>query len=141
MRPCPSRSQKLSIRVIIWHALALKHCEIHIYYNELSVSTVLVSIIFKTQYYMRNSYIVYAIKMQSVSKSTIFGNTIDGKKWSRILFEILPCGKEFIFVTQFVILSKSPPFYEVKWIRRKWLSHGGISTHFLQFWEIDLNGN
>ena len=30
--------------------LSLKHCEIHIYYNDLSVSTVLVSIIFDSQF-------------------------------------------------------------------------------------------
>ena len=50
------------------YALSLKHCEIHIYCNELFVSTVLVSIIFNTQF-MRNSCIVYAIKIHSVSKN------------------------------------------------------------------------
>ena len=43
------------------------------------------------------------------------------------IIEIPPCGKKVIFVTEFVILCKSPPFYEVKLIRRKWLPHEGIS--------------
>jgi hypothetical protein len=41
-------------------------------------------------------------------------------------FEIPPWGKGVIFVTEFVILSKNPPFYDVRLIRRKWLSHEGI---------------
>ena len=51
---------------------------------------------------------------------------------TKIFFEIPPCAKIVIFVTEFVILYKRPPFYEGKWIIRKWLlSHGGISIIFL----------
>ena len=44
--------------------------------------------------------------------------------------------KMVIFVTECLIFHKTPPFYEVKWIRRKRLPHGGISKicfldHFL----------
>jgi hypothetical protein len=54
--------------------------------------------------YMRNSQIVYTVKMQSVSKSTIFGPKMDVEKWSRYFFEFPPYQKEVIFVTEFVIL-------------------------------------
>ena len=45
--------------------------------------------------------------MQSVSKSTYnFWPKNDGEKWSRkIYFEIPPCGKMVIFITEFVILD------------------------------------
>ena len=45
-------------------------------------------------------------------------------------FEIPPCGNMAIFVTEFVIWCKNPPFREVKWIRRKGLLHEGISKIF-----------
>ena len=47
----------------------------------------------------------------------------------RIFFEIPPCRNMAIFVTQFVIWCKNPPFC-VKWIRRKGLLHKGISKIF-----------
>jgi hypothetical protein len=41
--------------------------------------------------------------------------------------EIPPCALQ---VTEFAISCKSPHFYEVKLIRRKWLAHGRISKIF-----------
>ena len=35
-----------------------------------------------------------------------------------------------IFITEFVLLIKTPPFYEVNSFNRKWLAHGGISKIF-----------
>ena len=56
--------------------------------------------------------------MESVSKN-------DGEKWSRkIYFEIPPCGKIVIFITEFVILGT---FFEV---RESSLPYGGISKIF-----------
>ena len=46
--------------------------------------------------------------------------------------EILPCAHHVIFVTEFVLLIKTPPFYEVNSFNRKWLAHGGISKIFFQ---------
>ena len=52
----------------------------------------------------------------------------DGEKWPRKnIFENLPCAHRVIFITEFVLLSKNPPFYEVNSCNRKWLAHGGIS--------------
>ena len=44
--------------------------------------------------------------------------------------EIPSCGKKVIFVTEIVILCKSPPFKKVKWFRRKWLPHVWILKIF-----------
>ena len=35
-----------------------------------------------------------------------------------------------IFITEFVLLIKTPPFYEANSFNRKWLVHGGISKIF-----------
>ena len=46
------------------------------------------------------------LKMESVSKNAIFWPKNDGEKWSKkIYFEIPPCGKIVIFITEFVILG------------------------------------
>ena len=45
----------------------------------------------------------------------------DGEKWSRKnIFEIPPCAHHVIFITEFVLLTKTPPFYEVNPFNRKW---------------------
>ena len=45
----------------------------------------------------------------------------DGEKWSRKnIFEIPPYAHHVIFITEFVILIKIPPFYEVNSFNRKW---------------------
>jgi hypothetical protein len=42
------------------------------------------------------------------------GSQNDGGKWSRRnIFEIPPCTHHVIFITEFVLLIKIPPFYEV----------------------------
>ena len=44
----------------------------------------------------------------------------DGEKWSRKnIFEIPPCAHHVIFITKFVLLTKTPPFNEVKSFNRK----------------------
>jgi hypothetical protein len=53
------------------------------------------------------------------------------KKWSRKnIFQIRPCAYRVIFITEFVLLIKITPFYEVNTFNRKWLEHGGISKIF-----------
>ena len=37
----------------------------------------------------------------------------------------------FLLNTEFVLLTKIPPFYEVDSFNRKWQAHGGISKIFL----------
>ena len=44
--------------------------------------------------------------------------------------EIPPCAHHVIFITEHVLLIKSPPFYEVNSFNRKWLAPGGISKTF-----------
>ena len=45
----------------------------------------------------------------------------DGEKWSRKnIFEIPPCAHHVIFITEFVLLTKNTPFYEVNSFNRKW---------------------
>jgi hypothetical protein len=52
--------------------------------------------------------------MESVSKIAFFSKN-DGEKWSKnFYFEIPPCGKKVIFVTEFFILAQNHPFYEVE---------------------------
>ena len=46
------------------------------------------------------------------------------------VFEISPCAHHVIFITEFVLLTKTPPFYEVNLFNRKWLAHGGILKIF-----------
>ena len=57
--------------------------------------------------YLTDAYIDFTLKMESVSKNTIFGlKMMVTEKWSRkIYFEIPPCGKIVIFITEFVILG------------------------------------
>ena len=59
--------------------------------------------------YLTDSYIVFTLKLESGSKITILGLKKVGEKWSRKnYFEIPPCGKMVIFVTEFEILRKTP---------------------------------
>ena len=37
---------------------------------------------------------------------------------------------DVIFINEFALLIKTPPFYEVNSFNRKWLVHGGISKIF-----------
>jgi hypothetical protein len=48
----------------------------------------------------------------------------------RIFLEIPPWAHHVIFFTEFVLLIKTPPFYEVNSFNRKWLAHGQISKIF-----------
>ena len=58
----------------------------------------------------------------------IFWHKNDVEKWSRKnIFEIPPCAHHVIFITEFVVLIKTPLFYEVNSFNRKWLAHGGNS--------------
>ena len=79
---------------------------------------------------LTDSYIVFTLKLES-------GQNFCSNRWIRSstygkknISDFPPCGRMVIFVTEFVIFRKTPPFYEVKWIRRKWLPHGGISKIF-----------
>ena len=46
------------------------------------------------KHYLTNSYFVFTLKIESVSKITSFGLKMMGEKWSRKnYFEIPPCGK------------------------------------------------
>ena len=44
--------------------------------------------------------------------------------------EIPPFAHHVIFMTEFVLLIKTPHFYEANSFDRKWLEHGGISKIF-----------
>ena len=44
--------------------------------------------------------------------------------------EFPPCSKEVISITEFALLCKNPPFYEVKKKSEKGFAHGGISNIF-----------
>jgi hypothetical protein len=58
----------------------------------------------------------------------------DGEKWSRKnIFEIPPFAHHVIFITEFVLLIKIPPFYEVNSFNRKCQAHGGISKIFFLY--------
>ena len=56
--------------------------------------------------YLTDSYIGFNLKMESVSKNTIFGLKMMVKSGlEKKYFEIPPCGKIVIFITEFVILG------------------------------------
>jgi len=62
---------------------------------------------------MISSYIISPSKWNICQKKDWLKN--DGEQWSReIYFEIPPCWKMVNFVTEFVILGKNLPFYNVK---------------------------
>ena len=80
---------------------------------------------------MINSTLVSPVKME-------YGwNSISGLKMMRKIglgkniFEIPPCAHHVIFITEFVLLIKIPPFYEVNSFSRKWQAHGRISKIFI----------
>jgi hypothetical protein len=49
---------------------------------------------------------------------------------TRIFLEIPPCAHHVIFITEFVLLIKILPFYEVNSFNRKWQAHGGFFMNF-----------
>ena len=49
---------------------------------------------------------------------------------TRNFLEIPPCTHHEIFIAEFALLIKTPPFYEVNSFNRKQLAHGGISEIF-----------
>ena len=63
-----------------------------------------VQVILNTSY-LAESYIAFTLKMESVTKITIFGLKMMVKRGGKIYFEIPPCGKMVIFITEFVILG------------------------------------
>ena len=79
---------------------------------------------------MTNLTSVSTVKMEYGWNFSISGLKVM-VKWSRKnIFEIPPCAHYVIFITEFVLLTKTPPFFEVNWLNRKWWAHGGISKIF-----------
>jgi hypothetical protein len=56
----------------------------------------------------------------------------------RFFSEIAPCAHHVIFITEFVLLIKIPPLYEVDSFDRKWHAPGGISKIFLTYVNFKL---
>ena len=54
---------------------------------------------------MRNSNFVYVLKMEYVPKINIFGLKMMVTKHHNFFFEIPPCGKKVLFITEFAILG------------------------------------
>jgi hypothetical protein len=56
--------------------------------------------------------------------------------------DIPPCANHVIFITEFVFLIKTPPFYEVNSFNRKYLARGGISKiYFLDHFSPSFLGH
>ena len=54
---------------------------------------------------------VYILKMEYVSKINIFGlNMMVKSGLEKIFFKNPPCDHHVIFITEFVLLIKTPPF-------------------------------
>ena len=68
------------------------------------------------------SSVVYPDKMEYTKvKFYHFWPKNDGEKWSgKNIFEIPPCAQYVIFITEFVLLTKTTPFYQVNSFNRKW---------------------
>ena len=54
---------------------------------------------------MRNSNFVYALKMEYVPKIDIFGLKMMVTIHNKFFFEIPPCAKKILFITEFAILQ------------------------------------
>ena len=54
--------------------------------------------------YMRNSNFVYVLKMEYVPKMNIFGLKMMVTIHHKFFFDIPPCGKKVLFITEFAIL-------------------------------------
>ena len=80
--------------------------------------------------YMTNPTIVYPVKMEYGWNFSISGIKMMVKSGLEFFFEISLCTHHFIFITEFELLIKIPPFYEVNSFNRKWLAHGEISKIF-----------
>ena len=80
--------------------------------------------------YLADSNIVFTLKLESRQIFCSNRWIRSSKYGKKNISDFPPCGKRVIFVTEFVIFCKTPPFCEVKWIRRKWLPHWGISKIF-----------
>ena len=76
---------------------------------------------------MTNSTLVSPVKMEYVTKKYFWPKDDDEKWYRKNYFEIPPCAHHVIFITEFVLLIKTPPFYGVNSFNGKWLVHGGIS--------------
>ena len=70
--------------------------------------------------YLTDSYLVFTLKMESVSKNTIFGLKMMVKsRLEKIFLKFLHALTMSFFITEFVLLIKIPPFYEVNSFNRK----------------------
>ena len=65
---------------------------------------------------MTNPTIVFPVKIEYVCNFSISGL----KMMVKIFFEIPPCVHHVIFITEIVLLTKTPQFYEVNSFNRKW---------------------
>ena len=71
---------------------------------------------------MTNSTLVCPVKIEYADENMMVKSGLE-----KIFFEIPPCAHQVIFIIEFVLLIKSPLFYEVNSFNRKWFAHGGIS--------------
>ena len=62
--------------------------------------------------YMGNSNFVYVLKMEYVPKINIFGLQMMVKIHHNFFFEIPPCAKQALFITEFAIL-------QILWSKKK----------------------
>ena len=79
---------------------------------------------------MINSTIVSPVKMEYGRNLWLKVSFIVCRYATRFFLEIPPCAHDVIFITEFVLLIKIPPFDEVNSFNRKWQAHGGISKYF-----------
>ena len=70
--------------------------------------------------YMTNPTVVSPVKMEYARNFSISGLKTMVKSGLEFFFEIPPCDHHVIFITKFVLLTKTPPFYEVNSFNRKW---------------------
>jgi hypothetical protein len=77
---------------------------------------------------MTNSTLVCPVKIEYVTKNNIFGLKMMVKSGlEKIFLKFLYAHTMSFLNTEFVLLIKTPLFYEVNSFNRKWLAHGGIS--------------
>ena len=80
--------------------------------------------------WLTDSYIGFTLKMESVSKNTIFAIKMMVKSGlEKVFFKFLHALT--MFITTFVLFIKTPPFYEVNSFNRKRLGLEEFKKYFM----------
>ena len=117
-----------------WHQMAFKiwiSCwALNLQYNFNHIYFLLRHLLpklFMKFWFLTPNTITYLVKTEYRWKLWLKVSFIICRYATRTFLEIPTCAHHVIFISQFVLLTKNPPFYKVNSFNRKWLAHRGIS--------------